>query len=300
MSGVLKAIGIGSLVGIAIAIVSNFKSLINIVNNIIKVISYILKPIADVVMVLLMPILMILKPIMQIANQIMAPFIKLSMQVMREGMKMMASGNVAGGMAAMGAAGGIAMAGFNSVIVGLLGGLVKIVIDISAGLLNLALQGLVAMMFNMFGGLMSFFGVNVEELQGTLNNSIENIITTGADLLKLNIDASMGTIMNLFALQAATIGEAFGVSTVEFQKVATQNIKDMFPGTEGIQGVWDGAWTAFRKNGVQTISDAVKAFNDEMSKLNKKSSGKDWNVMLNEANQQSVDLRQKGAHYTFG
>jgi hypothetical protein len=322
LEGVLKAIGIGSVVGIALMIVSHFKSLIGVVSNIIKMVAYIIKPIADVVMMLLMPILIILKPIMQLANQIMAPFLKLSMQVMREGMKMMAEGNIAGGAAAMAGAGGIAMAGLNSVILGLLGGLINVAIDLAAQMLSQGLQALVGLLAVMLEPLFNIFGASaIEKIQGLLGEegTINKFIMGGADIVKDTIAMGIGTAMAEMIGMATMLGETFGVETKEFQDKAMNNIKTLFNPTDGLVKIWedqigmkegfgkmakdsiDGVLTGpdgientfslgmdnFKDTGKAKIASAVDAFNAEFDRMRKASSssggGGFWSVVKDAA-----------------
>jgi len=259
MSGVLKTLGIGSLIGIVVMIVGSFKSLLNLVSNIIKVISMILKPIADVVMILLMPILMILKPIMQIANQIMAPFIKLSMQVMREGMKMMASGDVAGGASAMLGAGAIAMQGFNSVIIGLLGGVMNVLIDIITQASSLLMNSMVNILFGMFGGILSMFGVDVGAAYTSITTQINENMAMGNQFMKDGVALIMGNAMVMLASNAAIIAEGFGVNSESFQASAAKNIEKIF-GESKLGKTWEdkiGMVTGFGALAAQSMRNVM-------------------------------------------
>jgi len=142
-SGVLKALGIGSLVGIIISALSANKGLMSVITNIFKMIGYLLKPITDVIMILLMPILFILKPIMILVNQVMGPFLKLAMQVMREGSKKLAEGDLVGAGMAFTAAAGIAIQGLSSVVIAVNAELLKMAVTMLGQLLALVVNGVV-------------------------------------------------------------------------------------------------------------------------------------------------------------
>jgi len=331
LKGVMSALGIGSVIGIVVMIAGNLKSLMNIVGSIIKMISYLVKPIADVVMILLMPILLMLKPIVVMVNQIMAPFIKLSMQLMREGMTMMGEGNMVGGGMAMGAATQVIMNGLSSVIVALSGNLVNMLIELSGQMMTMMLQSMVGIIGALFGGVLGAFGVDVESTVTTVNDWIANAIGLGTEELTLGIDAIFGELMAVFAGQSAFLGEMFGINTNEFATNALKNITNIFDGAEGLTQHWaniigmgqgfggqagaalttlwgedglGGELTTglgeFQETGVSAIGNAVSAFNKEWDNMKTSSSGRDWNDMMNEANQQSVDLTRPGATYNYG
>ena len=299
LKGLMSALGVGSVVGIVVMIASQMKSLLGVIGQIIKMVAMIIKPIADVVMILLMPILMILKPIVMVVNQIMAPFIKLSMQLMREGMKSLAGGD-SSGAAAMGAGISVAMLGLNSVIVGLLGGVIRLAIDLSYDMLKNALLALVSIMGALLGPLLGVFGIDITDQIVVMKEGI----TTGIGFLKdsalLGVDAIFGTVMAGLAGQAAMLGETFGVETSAFQTKALKNITNLFSGGDtDLAGVWkkqigiqagfgkiakdaidgvlgekdglSGEFTLkmgeFQTKGVGAVGSAVTALNAEWDKL---------------------------------
>jgi hypothetical protein len=83
-SGILKGLGIASGIGIIVAIVSNFKFLINMIELLLKMVAFLFNPIAMVLSVLLIPIMLMLKPIIQVMHQLMMPFLKLAMDKMKQ------------------------------------------------------------------------------------------------------------------------------------------------------------------------------------------------------------------------
>ena len=308
LSGVLKGLGIGALVSIVISAISANKGLMSVLKNIMKTISFLLKPITDVVMVLLMPILMILKPIMILANQVMAPFLKLAMQLMREGQSLIAGGDVAGGTAAFAGAGAVALQGLSAVLVAVSAELIKLIIDMVGQLLAVVVNSLVEFGAWLVGPILSVFGVSQEEINAGVDNiqaGISQGFLTATQALGSVVDVFAGSTMALLASSSAMIAESFDVDTTEFKddavgmitnvfsgagglektwgdmigtgsgfgKVANDAIKDVMGEGEGISGTFGTAMDDFKTEGVKKINGAVTAFNTAWDNLKSGSFG---------------------------
>jgi len=202
--GAMKALGIGSLVGLVLKIVSSFQGLMNMVGSVVKIISLIFKPVADAIMIILMPLIFLLKPVVMALNELMRPFIKLALQVMKQGAKMLGAGETQAGMEAFGGAAGIIMAGLTNVIVALAADLLKMVFRVQAEFLRPVLE---------------FFGANVDNMI----NDVNSLIDTGAVI----ISAALGGY-------AAAIGETFSVDIDQFRQDHRSAISNLFGGSDGI------------------------------------------------------------------
>jgi len=305
LKGLMGSLGIASGIGLVVMIVGQFKALLNIVGQIIKMVAMVLKPIADVVMILLMPILMILKPIVQIANQVMAPFIKLSMQLMREGMTRLSNGDSTGTGAMLSGA-MVGIQGLNSVIVALLGGVIKMAISLTFDMLKNGIVVLVGALGTLIAPIAEWF---VGDISGTITG-IQEKIKLGMDAAKegtlLGIDILYGNVLAGFGAQTAMLAETFGVDTKKFGKKAAENIEKLF-GKSGLGGTWeekigvgaglgkiakdsldklfkedegltkaltDGIVT-FKSEGEKAIGGAIESFNSLWDQLHGPSSSKD-------------------------
>lgn len=292
--GALSALGLGSVIGIVVTIASTMKGLMAVVGGILKMVGFLLKPIADVITVLLMPILYILKPIVILVNQIMAPFIKLAMQVMREGAKQLGEGNVGGAMAAFAGAGAIMMAGLNSVIIAL-----------SAGVVKMVLGSILDIGKTIFSAIFSFSS----SLQGKVvksfddaKNMMESVVNTGA-----------GSASALMGMAAAEIAETFNVNTDVFREDVANNIYNIFDAknNSSLTSIIKKLLNVDFKNGsalaiqnsITNDEDSLsKVFVDEMDKLKKggseaiKAVVKSWSDEINKIKETSI----RGGSYSGG
>ena len=114
--GLGAILGIGSVLAVVVAILSQFKSMTNIAKTIIKVMIEFLRPIADVVTLMLLPILAIMKPIMIIIRQVMAPFRKAALKLSAEGAKALREGDTGRAAALFGLSIQTGLAGLGAVI----------------------------------------------------------------------------------------------------------------------------------------------------------------------------------------
>ncbi len=275
--GAMKALGIGSLVGIIISVVSTFRSLLSVVSSIFKLIGLLLQPIANVVTTLLMPILFILKPFVILLNQVFAPFMKLAMQMMRQGAQKIAGGDIAGG--------GQLLAGAATV---LLGGIQAIILTLTSSVLKLLLQGIISITSALIAPILKFFGVTQEQITAGTQALMEGVGGL--------VDELTGVGVALIANIVSTLAESTGADTSQFRLDVANMINDVFLGEKGLTplmlkllGFEEGfgktatekttavalgltthfntEFDAFKTSGVNKISEVVSAFNSEMQKL---------------------------------
>lgn len=241
--GAIKALGIASLVGLVAKMVSSFSALLNVVGSIGKLISLIFKPIADALMILLMPLLYLMKPIVLALNELMRPFIKLSLDVMKQGAKMLQAGETQAGLEAFGGAAAIVISGLSTIIVALTSQLLKLFFTIAT---------------NSIG---SLFGFSEE----TINNAVSNI-NTFIDDQAIIVSARLGGY-------AAAIGETFGVSIDQFRTDHRNAIENLFHGSEGIMDkygiVFEDTRALLSKEIRDTMVDDPNSFMNTIDAVNK-------------------------------
>ena len=298
--GVMKGLGIASIVGMIAKIVSMNKGLMSVLGGIIKMVGYLLKPITDVIMVLLMPILLVLKPIVMMVNQIMAPFVRQAMLMMREGAAQISGGDVSGGLETITGGVSVMMSGLQVVINGLLSTLLSGTIQ---SMLQIGGQFLIVVinsMLEFMRPLLQMFGVNVDAAKLFVSNNINDATNSLSTEVGGIVDGVFGTISASASGNAAMISELVGVDSKDFQISANKVLKDVFnDAPNSIKGTWksmigteagfgktandsinsliggaDGLDTTFtngmidmQNHGVTKISAAVTAFNDEFDKL---------------------------------
>ena len=242
IDGVLKALGIASLVGILVSLVAGMKTLLNIVSSLFKLVNALLRPIELVISTLLMPILFILKPLVILANQIMAPFIKLALNVMREGVQKQAAGDVSGALGAFAAAGNIALSGLSSVLVVVSSSITKIMIDILFQSAATFLNKLFEVIGIIMSPILQFFGFSAEEIKTsviTIQESIGTTFTLAADILKGTISTISGNAVIAMAAGSKFLAESFGVETNKFREDARKVILNTFVGAVGLNKTFD-------------------------------------------------------------
>ena len=214
--GAMKAIGIGSIIGLILKIVSSFQSLLDVVASLVKIVTLIFKPLADALTILLLPLIFLLKPIVMALNDIMRPFFKLSMEVMKKGAQSFSAGNTKAGFEAFGGASSIIIAGLANVLVALTSQLVKMIFALSGELLKL--------IFPVFSG--------------AIDNFIGNI-NTMVDDTAVVISAAIGGY-------AAGIGKVFGADIDSFKEDHKKAIHNLFTGSEGIGETYDAVFDTTR------------------------------------------------------
>jgi hypothetical protein len=282
MSGALKAVGVGSLVGLVAGLVSANKALLSMVSGVVRMLGYLLKPITDVVTALLMPVLFALKPIVMIVNRVMQPFIRLAMESFRHGAQLRAEGDLVGAGKAEHAGMFAALAGVSAVVGVLLAETIKMQIANLTMMLGALLQPV-----------FSFFGVTEQELSERISSIIDSVNT--------GIDALTVSMIGVNADAAAALAEQAGVDTTKFRKDVSEMISQVFnapdglksrieamlstskvegfgyivgneihkviSGPEGITSVFSTEFESFKEKGVEKIGGAVKAMNDAWDEL---------------------------------
>ena len=138
LGGAMKGLGgtmakmLGWVTVIGTAVSNLVKPIIGMLGMILKMIGEFLRPIADMVMILLMPILIILRPIVQMIRGMMAPFRAAAFKLAAAGGKAFAEGDYAKGGALFGLAFAALTEGFTNMLLGLIGDILKIIVDLAA------------------------------------------------------------------------------------------------------------------------------------------------------------------------
>lgn len=253
------ALGIGALVGVAVQILSQFKSVTSIAGVIIKVLIEFLRPIADVVLLLLMPVLQILRPILQVVRQIMAPFRQLAFSLSRQGSEALREGDT-------GQAAGLFALSFQAILTGVQAvfgfftqGILSQIIDASGFLL----KGIFNIMATLIGPILQFFGVNVEQLVLGFEEKIDG----ATKLMKDGLALGLATIFSLEALGIAKLAEQLGADvSLEYKKV-NDTLGELFIGEENsFKATFEDMTDAF-ENSVTNFDNVLLGPNGLVSKF---------------------------------
>jgi hypothetical protein len=282
MSGALKAVGVGSLVGLVAGLVSANKALLSVVGGVVRMLGYLLKPITDVVTALLMPVLFALKPIVMIVNRVMQPFIRLAMESFKTAAEKRKEGDFAGAAAAEAIGLAAGLAGVSSAMMAFLAESIKQTISSMTVMLGALLQPI-----------FSFFGITEDQVLNEVNRIISGV--------SAGIDAITVTMIGTNANMLAKLADSAGVETEGFRTDVSKMISDVFNapegltarvkamlstgdpegfgyivgdeihkaigGTEGITSVFVTEFESFKEKGVEKVEGAVKAMNDAWDDL---------------------------------
>ena len=196
LAGVAGAIGgVAVLVSELVSIVKGaidgvLQPVRTMLTGILKLIAQLLRPVVDVVMLLLMPILQFLRPIIRVANEVMRPFRVLAYGLMRQSQD-----------APAGEAFGLENLAFTAI----LSGVGNVLLAISGELMKM----ITGVMIDLFGGVLSFFGVNTEALRSGINDGIDKALYTIqahtlASILETAIDIRKGSEDGILEMQKLT------------------------------------------------------------------------------------------------
>lgn len=212
IAGGLVGAGLGSILGIAEKILSNFKSLMNLVSVVVKVVVEFLRPIADVIMLLLLPVLQILKPILVVVRQIMAPFRQIAFKLSKEGAAALREGDTGKAAGLFGLSITQSVLGLNAVVAFLTAGIIEQLTTLSGEVLKLTTE----LLGNLFRPLLEFFGVNVDQSIQDINSFIDSGIKNVNDAIKV----AMGLAISAQQLGIVKLAEKLGVDiSTEYTKV---------------------------------------------------------------------------------
>jgi len=214
IQGAISALGPIGVAIVAIgAVVMTMKPLVNMVKIILRLLTELLRPIADVILVLLMPILAILKPIVKVVQAIMMPFRKAAMQMAAQGMKQIAGGDVAGGLATSMGAFNLMFTGLQMIIFEMISEIMKMLMELQGFLVKALtapmffIAGLIAKLMDSLLGTGTMFQEMVTNAQSMTWNAIDSIVNLG----KATIDNFFGgVIMTNLALLENTMMTLLG------------------------------------------------------------------------------------------
>ncbi len=168
--------------------------------GVIKLVAQLLRPVADVILLILQPILLFLKPIIKVFNDIMRPFRTLAFGLMKQASEAFKSGNMVQGSALSGLAITTIFTGLANALLGVIGELVKMMYSTVVDMIKFLF---INPLLNVFGGMITFFGGNVDEIRKTLFDSLD----TSKVLLNNLIDNTLTT------LQASSLIAITGLAT---------------------------------------------------------------------------------------
>jgi hypothetical protein len=175
VGGTTKLLGAFSIAHELLSIIKqSVANILNPIKNMLlgigKLLAQLLRPIADVIIIMLMPILVFLKPIIKVFNDIMRPFKTAAFKLMGEAGRIQKENPMAA-MALNSLAVSTIFAGFTSAIIGVIGELLK-------GLVNVLIELIKVLVFNplieLFRPILELFGVNVDQLKQTVFKSLDN------------------------------------------------------------------------------------------------------------------------------
>ena len=190
-SGFMGKIG-GSIIGmigplgVALAVISNMKPIMTMMNKITKTIVAIVQPITDLVYVLLMPIIGIFKPILLMIRTLMAPFRKIALQLAGAGMKAIAGGDFAAGMKLIMLS---ATTIVGPLIIVFVGEAMKLITTLVMGQIQLFMGAVMSILSPILG----LFGINIEDAKKTLDNAFTKITSdVNQSITNIEINTLLG------------------------------------------------------------------------------------------------------------
>lgn len=251
LSGILGKVGLAAGgIGILIALLDAFKPIVNIAKQVVKMLFEFLRPIADMVVLLLIPILQIIKPILQVVRQIMAPFRQLAFKLSREAVQAGKEGDPL-------AAAGLFGLSFQAIATGVqavFGFFGKTLIDQIVDLSGFLLKQITGVLISLIGPILSFFGVNVDNVI----ISIEGFIDRGTKFIKDAMGFGLATIFSLETLGIAKMAELLGADvSKEYQKV-NDILGEIFIGEKSsFKSTFENMTTAFENTLLPKFDDVL-------------------------------------------
>lgn len=250
LSGILGKVGLAAGgIGIIVALVEHFKPIVNLAKQIIKMLFEFLRPIADMVVLLLVPILQIIKPILQVVRQIMAPFRQLAFKLSREAVQAGKEGDPL-------AAAGLFALSFQAIAVGVqsvFGFFAKTLIDQIIDLSGFLLKQITGVLISLIGPILSFFGVNVDNVI----ISIEGFIDRGAKFIKDAMAFGLATIFSLETLGIAKMAELLGADVSAEYKKVNDMLGEIFIGEESSFKATFESMTGAFENTLTSLDDVL-------------------------------------------
>ena len=222
-------------IGLIVSQLKVFQPVVSMVKAIVNIIGEFLRPVSDVIILLLMPILQILKPILIIVRQIMQPFRQAAFKFMNEAGKAFREGDTAKGAALTALS--LAEIGLGVEAVGLFftKEILKTMIDSFAGL---------------FGPLLSFFGINVDD---------------AVKVAKDSIDLAASTLIATSGARIAMIGAMLGVDiSREFTSQIAMLRVLFITGDNSFISVFDSLTSGFESS----LGSLIGVFRSKLDELN--------------------------------
>lgn len=233
LNGVFKNLGgvLGKLLGwvsiIGTAVSGLLGPIISIASQILKMIGEFLRPIADMVVILLTPILLLLRPIVMIVRGMMAPFRAAAYKLVAAGSKAFSEGDYVKGGLLFGLAFNTLTIGFHNMLLGFIGEVLKLVVDISGWIQKTISE----VLFDIASKIASLLDKLIPGDQSILVSKISDAKTSflekidvNAENIKKEIDTGIDYIKEQSLLKISTLAENLGAS-IELGNEAIKKVK---------------------------------------------------------------------------
>lgn len=258
----LGATGIAGGIALLVSQLKVFQPVINIVKGIFQMLGQFLQPVADIIILLLRPILQILKPILIVVRQIMVPFRQLAFSLSRQAGEALREGRVADFTALT----GLSLVAITTGVQAVFGFFSKEIIKSLIGSVGELLKGLIDAMAFVFGGIINFFGGDVEALAGIAKGFIDDGIKVAKDAIDFGVASFISAQTFLIAKAAATLGADV---SKEFGAV-NDMLRELFIGGENsFIGTFDSLTSGFESS----LGSLIDVFRDKLNELNSLSGG---------------------------
>jgi len=247
-AGVMGAFKLlGDLVGIVSDVVGNLLAPVKgILIGIVTLIGELLRPVVEVIMLFLRPILSALKPLIDLFKTFMAPFMDIARQFGQIASTKAGAGDFGGAMEA-------SIEGVKTLVVPFIISLTSVVLQLAisgiVGLLTTTVNLILGTISTVFGPILKWFGVNVEESIATaqtaiseggsfITNAANSAITTGTqavlDVLEVQAREKLATISeSMPELLGTGVEETYGAIAEEAAK-GSKSVVDSITGEQGI------------------------------------------------------------------